>query len=119
MTTVRHWRAATGSDLETVMSGTLPDGLAPVQSGKRMLRIWPAAVSLALSSFTSVLLFPFFTYVPMTDVFGVMQPSVSFASDLRRFLFFSLPIAPADAIWWERHSGTVHRLACSKVRTSS
>ncbi len=88
MTTVRLWCSATGSDLETVMSGTLPDSLAPVQSGKRMLRIWPAAVSLALSSFTSVLLFPFFTYVPMTDVFGVMQPSVSFASDLRRFLFF-------------------------------
>ena len=58
----------------------MPDDMlpsTPQQGGWRMLRIWPAAVSLALSSFTSVLLFPFFTFVPMTMVFGVMQPSVS------------------------------------------
>ena len=66
--------------LEPVPSDGLgyePQPGTPQQGGWRMLRIWPAAVSLALSSFTSVLLFPFFTFVPMTMVFGVMQPSVS------------------------------------------
>ncbi len=77
-------RAETGAPLETVVSGVVPDSLlAPPRRpssnssrSSRMLHIWPAAVALALSSFTSVLLFPFFTYVPMTRVFGIMQPSV-------------------------------------------
>lgn len=97
-------RPAAGVALETVTSGGLADEAqpGPQPSAWRMLRIWPAAVSLALSSFTSVLLFPFFTYVEMTTVFGVMQPSALFAA---RVIFDIVGRLAPKARWVQTEAG--------------
>lgn len=50
----------------------------------RLLRLWPVATALFLSASTSVLLFPFFVYVPMETVWplGIMLPQLLFAARL-------------------------------------
>ncbi len=42
-----------------------------------LLGIWPVAAALFLTAFTSIMLFPFFAYVPMTPFLGVMLPQES------------------------------------------
>mmetsp|Transcript_14139 Transcript_14139/g.42675 ORF Transcript_14139/g.42675 Transcript_14139/m.42675 type:complete len:478 (+) Transcript_14139:565-1998(+) len=56
------------------------DGQQARSAARRLISIWPVAAALFFSAFTSIMLFPFFAYVPMTPYLGVMLPQMLFAT---------------------------------------
>ena len=91
-----------GADLDKLLAEPPTEPSA----SRIMTGIWPAAFSLFLSVGTSILVFPFFTFVPTSGYLGSMLPQV------RRWAMLPRPpplFAPSDAQQGCSHQG---ELAC-------